>query len=572
MERYRQLDAARRARVQCALAVSLLAGIWLLPRVCAQSKPNEAEIERLFQQQRWEEIAKLSPMLQVSPQIDLDYGIALARLGLWQRAETVLKDGLRMRPHDARFMVELAGVAFKQADYAKAQSWLERATRFSPHDEYNLDFLATVFYLEGNLEAALKYWNQVGKPHIDSVKIDPQPKTRLTLVDRAFTFSPASTLELLDLRTTEARLNQLDVFSNYRFDLQANVGGNFDLTLHDSERNGCGANTWMCLLSFFGETPAQTVNFQYFNIGGQALNVRSSFRWDAEKRRATAELDGPVVRQPKWHFQLGADWRNENWGLVNSFSGPATFLGALNLKREAASAQFTDAMSGRWQWSAQTEISNRQYHDILRGQVLDSSLLTSGFQLKQSLDVTTALLRWPERGLSVHSGASLSVIRLWSDDGRDYAKLQGWVRLHWLPQHIGRNYELQHTFRAGRTFGDPAFDELFMLGVLGDTDLEMKAHVATRDGKKGSAPLGRNYFLSNWDVTRNWSPLSLATIKVGPFVDTGKITDPIKGLGSHKWLWDVGMEAKVEVAGFSVVFSYGRDLRSGRNAFVASDP
>jgi hypothetical protein len=100
----------------------------------------------------------------------------------------------------------------------------------------------------------------------------------------------------------------------------------------------------------------------------------------------------------------------------------------------------------------------------------------------------------------------------------------------------------------------------------------MKAHIATRGGKKGSAPLGRNYLLSNFDATRNFSIMSLATVKVGPFLDTGRVFDPITRLGSREWLWDLGIEAKLDVFGFGVIFSYGRDLRAGHNAFVASVP
>ncbi len=56
----------------------------------------------------------------------------------------------------------------------------------------------------------------------------------------------------------------------------------------------------------------------------------------------------------------------------------------------------------------------------------------------------------------------------------------------------------------------------------------------------------------------------------GPFLDTGKITDPTPGLGSHKWLWDIGLQTKVRAFGMGVVFSYGKDLWSGNNAFYAS--
>lgn len=570
MEIHRELDSPRRTAIKRAL-VSLIA-ICFCAAAHSQARPSQAEIQQLFQQQRWQEIAQLAPPLGVSAEIDLDYGIALAQLGRLDGAKAVLQDGLRLRPRDPRFMTELGGIAFKQLNYAKAQFWLEHAIRFSPHDRYDLEFLGTVFYLEGNLDAALKYWNQIGKPRIENVKLQPPPTIDPALLDRAFLFSPASVLGLPELQTTEANLDQLDIFSSYRSDLQARAEGNFDFVLHNSERDGCGVNKWDCLLNILGESPAQTLNFDYFNIADRAINVRSAFRWDSEKRRVTAQIETPVANQTKWHFRVGTDLRNENWSVLTAFSGPATLLGALNLKKETFRAQFTDVMSGRWQWSTDTEISDRQFHNVFSGTALTSSLLSPGVQLKQSFSVKSLVLDWPERRFTIDSNASLGVAGLWSNGGRDYAQLQGTLRLHWFPQHLADKYELQHQFRAGKTFGDPPFDELFMLGVLGDADLHMKAHVATRDGKKGSAPLGRNYFVSNWDFTRNFSPLSLATIKVGPWVDTGKITDPIAALGSREWLWDAGGEAKIYVFGWAVIFSYGRDLRSGRGAFVISAP
>jgi len=42
---------------------------------------------------------------------------------------------------------------------------------------------------------------------------------------------------------------------------------------------------------------------------------------------------------------------------------------------------------------------------------------------------------------------------------------------------------------------------------------------------------------------------------------------PLAGLGSREWLWDIGLQAKMRVFGAGVVFSYGKDLRSGNNAF-----
>ena len=138
--------------------------------------------------------------------------------------------------------------------------------------------------------------------------------------------------------------------------------------------------------------------------------------------------------------------------------------------------------------------------------------------------------------------------RIWSQPSHSFEKLQGSLRLHWFPQSQGDDYEIQHRIRAGKTFGEVPFDELFMLGLERDNDLEMRGHIGTRDGRKGSAPLGRNYFLSNWEADKNVYRNGIFTVKLGPFLDTGKITDASAGLGSQKWLWDLG--AQVDGAGF----------------------
>jgi hypothetical protein len=296
------------------------------------------------------------------------------------------------------------------------------------------------------------------------------------------------------------------------------------------------------------------------------------FRWDGEKRRARAEIEFPLAGKPQWQLQAGTDLRNENWALRNSFSGPAPLLGAMNLKREVGFIRFNDVMSGGWRWFTSTELSNRDYHDVFAPGLLVPTLLRPGFQLKQSFGVEASVFRYPERRLNVNGAALLSVARLWSTPNQSYSQLQVSIDLRWLPQRTGEKYEVNEQIRVGRTSGTPPFDELFMLGVLGDTDLQMRAHIATRDAKKGSAPLGRNYFLSNFSALRDVSPIAIAHIKVGPLLDTGKITDPLPQIGSHKWLWDAGLEAKLQAFGFTITVSYARDLRSGRNAYVATSP
>jgi len=108
-----------------------------------------------------------------------------------------------------------------------------------------------------------------------------------------------------------------------------------------------------------------------------------------------------------------------------------------------------------------------------------------------------------------------------------------------------------------------------MLGLERDNALPMHAHIGTRDGRKGSAPLGRNYFLHSLETDKNIYSNELIALKLGPLLDIGKITDPGTALGSHYWLFDAGAQVTLRVFSTTVAVSCGRDLHTGHDAFYA---
>jgi hypothetical protein len=461
-------------------------------------------------------------------------------------------------------------VAFKQKRYPVAVRHLRRALRLDPSDSYGNDFLGTVYFLQGNTEGALKYWNRIGKPKIVEVRTQPTPQVNVALLDRALAFSPASVLRLPDLLTTEVRVRSLEIFPRYQFDLQARSDGKFDILFRNRERDGWGQGKLEKLFLLLRGLPFQSVTPEFYNLRGEAINFTSMYRWDAQKRRILAQLSGPFKANPKFRYRLMADLRGENWDIRKSFQGPAPVLGSFNLRREAVAADFAAMESGRWRWSAGAEVSHRDFRSVIPGTVLTPNLLAKGYQLKQLTQLEAELWRLPERRLTLEGGASSQAGRIWSRPSHSFEKLQGSLRFHWFPQPQGDDYEIQHRVRAGKTFGEVPFDELFILGLERDNDLEMRAHIGTRDGRKGSAPLGRNYFLSNFEADKNVYRNGVFTVKLGPFLDTGKITDASAGLGPQSWLWDLGAQAKLRVFGVGFAFSYGKDLRSGNNAFYVS--
>ena len=132
----------------------------------------------------------------------------------------------------------------------------------------------------------------------------------------------------------------------------------------------------------------------------------------------------------------------------------------------------------------------------------------------------------------------------------------------------GDRWELREELRAGKNFGTPPFDDLFVLGMdRDDTDLWMRGHLATRDGRKGSSPVGNGFFLTNTDVLRRVYGNGLLSIEAGSLLDVGKMAAPMAGLSSGEWLVDTGVEARLTVLHTSVVLNWGRDLLAGTNVF-----
>src|SRR5260370_22352794 len=157
--------------------------------------PPAEEVRQFAAEQRWQDVALLlGPRRSRSADLNFYYGTALARLERWREAESAFQAGLRLAPHDPRFPIELAGVAFKQKHYPRATGLLRQALKLAPQDTYANDFLGTLYFLQGNLDAALKYWNRVAKPQVVELRTDPLPQVSPALLDRAFAFSPASML------------------------------------------------------------------------------------------------------------------------------------------------------------------------------------------------------------------------------------------------------------------------------------------------------------------------------------------------------------------------------------------
>src|SRR5258706_1124239 len=243
-----RLDPAGRSeacRVKKIIATSLFVALWDLGALTTRAQKTSADspqlqtTQKLYTDQKWEEVVRLtSGQSGQAPEFLYLRGMALMRLNRWQEAREAFTSGIEKTPQDTRFLVERAGAEYRLKDFPAAKSDLRAALRTQPKDQYTLDFLGTIYLLEGNLEAALKYWSNEERPRLARVTLSPKPQLKEELISRALAFNAPQVLELGALRTTEARLANLGGFPQVRLELNTAGGSEYEAVLHLSERGG----------------------------------------------------------------------------------------------------------------------------------------------------------------------------------------------------------------------------------------------------------------------------------------------------------------------------------------------
>ncbi len=577
-----QLDASRRAEpfgvkvrnpvFQMMLLLSVAFGV-----NAADDAQRLQAVKQLYEQKKWEEVlrdTRGSP--QQSPDFDYYAGMALSHLDRWTEARDAFSNGVRKAPRDARFLTERAGAEYRLNDFSAAKRDLRRSMRLDPADSYVVEFLGTIYLLEGNLEAALKYWNLMNKPRLATVEAIPAPKTRKLLLDRAVLFPAPAVLNADSLLKTNVLLGNLGTFPNWRAELSpvtsSSNSDDYKATLRLTERNGWGSSPLDGAISLLRGLPYDTVYPSYYNVRDDAINFDSLARWDSQKRRVSASAEFPLFQHPANRLRIFVDARNENWNLSQTFSGSAVPITDLNLKRFAGGAELHLVETARWDLTAGLDAISREFRNVPASLPMAAApFFTDSGTFDTRLGAHRTLLRVPERRFMLDGLAEVRAGRNYGSGLGAFASINGELKFRWLPKARGDDYEFLSRLRGGDTFGDVPLDQLFQLGVERDNDLWLRGHPGTLDGRKGRAPLGRRYLLSNSELHKTVYDGAFFRVQLGPFFDTGVIADPSGLFGSQKWLFDAGIQARVRVLGsVSVLLSYGRDLRSGTGVFYGT--
>jgi tetratricopeptide (TPR) repeat protein len=575
MESHAQLDppgsaTARQLKIVFRLLLILYGCPFAaFPQSVSSGVAEVSRIKEMYDEGSWNDVVRAVPEPgNENADLQMYRGLALGKLERWTDARQAFEAGAAGHPLDPRFPEELGGIAYRQSNFSLAKRELHRALRIQPHDEYANNFVASIYFLDGNLEAALKYWNRAGQPKLTDLAFEPKPRLNPLVLDRTFQFSPGSVWFSDRFLSSQARLNALGLYSGLFFDLKARPDSTYDLTIRAAEKNGWGSTKLEGAISLLRGLAYLTIFPEFYNIGQSGLNWRSLLRWDDQKRRFYSELSAPLASRPDIRYRIYFDGRNENWDLANTLSPFMPVPSGLNVEKAAAGAGIQFIPSGRWNWSTAVEYSHRTFRNLVSIPAQVSPFFTNGSSLALRAAVERSLIRFPERRFTLSSDASGEFGAFFQNPLGRYGRVEGSLTGHWFPQARGDDYELQTIVKGGETFGLVPFDELFTLGFERDNDLLLRGHPGLVNGEKGNAPLGRNFVLVNSEVDKIVFNNGLLAVRLGPLLDTGRIYDPSGYFGTRNWLWDTGIQTKLRILGsVEFVLGYGKDLRSGNNSF-----
>src|SRR6266446_79222 len=257
----------------------------------------------------------LSDALQSNPTPDtyLYLGIAYSRMKEYRKAEDLLEEGSRRYPQDPRFYNELADFYLTNNDRDAAKSELRRALVVDPSNNYASDLLATINMSEGEVQSALRSWNQSGRPVINDILHNYYLSFGSWVVRDAVAFHPAGVLKYSEWKTTESRLFETDNFANVGLEIEpTRVPDQYNAVVRTTTKSNSLINF---LFGVFKGAPIETTYVDLWNIANSGVNFNGKYRWETNRRRIEGGLKIPVPFAGLVDLEVGDTWRAERWDL-----------------------------------------------------------------------------------------------------------------------------------------------------------------------------------------------------------------------------------------------------------------
>ena len=491
-------------------------------------------------------------------------GSAYSHMKEYPKAEDTLKEGLRRFPADSRFHNQLADLFIENNDIDAAKAELKRAIASDPNDNYASDLLATIDISEGDVQSALRTWNTSGGPLIKDILHNYYLRYGSWVVRRAVAFRPGGVLHYNDWKTTEARLLETDNFANVGLEIEPTaVADEHNAVVRTTTKvNSLGTFLFGLVKGF----PIDTSYVDFWNMGNSGMNFNGSYRWDAERRRASGQLQIPAPLPGLFHIELGDTWRAERWDLSPVIRPESRPRARFDYKANALRIHVKQIPNYRVEVGAGFEYRNRDAKGNLPELSVDNRK-TGKFTVDTNLRLLDGVY---QNRLRIEGFAARRSIIGDEQFAGGTAELANRITLS-----KDTRTNLDWSLKTGTARGQLPVEDYFVLGLDSPTENTLRGHTAADHGKYGFGPMGTDYVLVNSSIDRRLATIPLfntlnipfITVKWQVFFDGAKTWDRNRIFQPGKLLLDTGGGVRFETPTHAFNLIYGKSLRDGKNVF-----
>jgi len=241
-------------------------------------------------------------------------GIEEARGGDLAAAEASLAGAAALCPDDGASYRELAGVRFKQDQWREAAALAQRAVAAQPADDLAWRLLATSRFLAGDVDGALRAWNEVGAPRLDRLLVAGLDRTRVQVVTDRVALEPRGVLSADRVARARRRLAELPSLSAARLSVEPLGDGRAELRAAVVERSLVATPVALALQTSVDVLSQSTTRLRLASLAHAGEAVEIGGRWGRSRPagwvtlaqpRALA-LPGTVTAVAMWDVQTYA--------------------------------------------------------------------------------------------------------------------------------------------------------------------------------------------------------------------------------------------------------------------------
>jgi predicted double-glycine peptidase len=459
-----------------------------------------------------------------------------------ESAAAILQPLIAACPSSSGPLRELAGVRFAEKNWSQASALAKAALERDPQDRYAADVLGSSRFMLNDFDGALRAWNLLGRPTLDSIHITGLTRTRYALVAQALDLPADSVLTDHRFRLARRRLEAMPDLANTRIALRPEADGYAVADVAVVERAALPRNLIQWTAAAVQAALERNVGLNLPGRTGQGETWSGSWGWWENRPRVSMEFAAPMLSKPHGVWRVGLSWEAQTYGPQAASVREERLSGSIGLSSWVTPNLRASLAGGIDGW-------RRASGDTSRALQVTAGLEQRLFDDRVAVDMSVA--HWA--GIGGSDGFTFASLDATARNRRDPGPLVAIVRAGVSATSADAPLALWSGAGEGRSRAPL-----------------LRAHTLLHDGRIDGPVFGRRLAHATVEA-QHWLPRpTLVRLGGALFADTAAANGRPAFAGGRGLQFDTGVGLRVRVPGRSGVFrvDYARGLRDGTRAWV----